>query len=438
MIDRLKQLFAPPVYEEEDRNHKSRLLNIILIAVIVLLTLLWISRLVTGVSELTSSNSLILGAVILFLVGVYIATRFRYLQFGVYALLSVTWLATTMLAWNADGVKDSAFMAYMVIILVASLLSGWRAALFVIGITIAAGWGLVYAESTGLLLAPESDPSSDIMTDYSFILGLSGVMIYLLVSNLQNALRDARQSNLDLRALSQQLEVQVSERTQALETSINISRHLTTILDQKELAAEVVKQVRSAFNYYHAQIYLFDESGQNLVMVGGTGEAGQALLAQGHKIGHGQGLVGQAATNNRVVLVPDTKAAVDWLPNPLLPETKAEIAIPIELGGQVLGVLDVQHNVTEGLTSDDAQLLQSVADQVAIALRNARTYEKAQSGAEQEAIVNRISQRIQTAMDIESVLQIAAQELGQALSTRRATVQISRITGENGRSPERN
>lgn len=439
MFDWLKRLFAPPVYEDKDTNSKARLLNTILLSTIVLLTILWFARLPTSDITDLPGNALILAGMIVFLIGAYVITRFRYLQFGTYAMIFGIWTTITLLAGNASGVKDASFMGYLVIILMASLLSGWRLAAVLTGLTVVAGWGFVYGESVGFLAIDDSIASFDIMTDYTFILGLSGVMIYLLISRLQTALQNSQQSNQELQALSQELESKVSSRTQALETSLLVSRQLTTILDQNELAAEVVNQVQSAFNYYHAQMYLFDEAGRDLLLVGGTGEAGRAMLAREHKISGGQGLVGQAAAKNQVVLVPDTAAAGDWLPNPLLPQTKAEIAVPISLGEQVLGVMDVQHDVTNGLTNDDTQLLESVAAQVAIALRNARLYGQAEQQANQETIINEIGQQIRSAANVEMVLQVAARELAQKLGTPRASIEISRdaIMG-NGRNPKRN
>jgi GAF domain-containing protein len=234
-----------------------------------------------------------------------------------------------------------------------------------------------------------------------------------------------------LRGMVNTLEQRVADRTRAIETSSEISRRLSTILDQKQLAMAVVEEVQRAFNYYHAHIYLYDEAEENLVMVGGTGEAGQLMLGQGHKIARGRGLVGRAADLNQAVLVPDTQADPNWLPNPLLPDTKSEAAVPIALGGRVSGVLDVQHNIVNGLTQQDVDLLQSIANQVAVAVQNATLFSQTQRLADREALVNAIGQKIQTASSVEGVLQVLARELGAALQAQRVLVQVGGNTADN-------
>ncbi|MCB8924432.1 MAG: GAF domain-containing protein [Ardenticatenaceae bacterium] len=229
-----------------------------------------------------------------------------------------------------------------------------------------------------------------------------------------------------LQELIGSLEQRVAVRTRALEISGSVSRQLSNILDQQELVTAVVELVKEAFDYYHAHIYLFDDKGENLVMVGGTGEAGQQMLANQHQIPAGRGLVGRAGQSGQSVLVADTAEDEAWLPNPLLPETQAEAAVPIAIGGQILGVLDVQHNIKAGLTQADVDLLEAIASQVAVGLRNANLYEAAQQQAAREARLNEINQKILRTTNVDEAMQVAVREIGRALNASQTIVHFKR------------
>lgn len=225
------------------------------------------------------------------------------------------------------------------------------------------------------------------------------------------------------------LEQRVSDRTKALATSTEVSRRLSTILDEKQLVTEVVNQVQNAFNYYHVHIYLMDDKQEKLIMAGGTGDAGKTMLSRGHFISVGKGLVGRAGEANTPILVSDTADNPDWLPNPLLPDTRAEIAVPISISDQILGVLDVQQNLVDGLKREDVDLLQSIANQAAVALQNSRTLVAAQNRASREQLIASINQKITSENTVESALQVAVREIGRALGTR---TQIKLNTPSNG------
>ncbi|MDM8520843.1 ATP-binding protein [Anaerolineales bacterium HSG6] len=179
------------------------------------------------------------------------------------------------------------------------------------------------------------------------------------------------------------LELRVLQRTQRLELVANLSERLNAILDLGYLLHELVHQVQETFNYYYVHVYLLDKENEDLIMMSGIGHVGTELKSKGHLINlHAKtSLVAKAARSGELVTASDVRITDDWLPNPLLPETLSEIAVPILVEGSVLGVLDVQANEVEALDESDANLLRSLANQVSVALRNAQLFTQSEQRA---------------------------------------------------------
>jgi GAF domain-containing protein/HAMP domain-containing protein len=180
----------------------------------------------------------------------------------------------------------------------------------------------------------------------------------------------------------------LEERTQQLGAVTILTERLNTILDFDQLLLELVHQVKDTFGYYHAQVYIIDpppskggSQERALVIAAGTGKAGQQMKAQNHRIALDAptNLVARAARRNEIVSVNNVREAPDWLPNPLLPDTYSEMAVPIVLDGQVVGVLDVQEDRIAGLDEGDANLLRALANQAAVAMRNARLFNEVET-----------------------------------------------------------
>ncbi len=199
-----------------------------------------------------------------------------------------------------------------------------------------------------------------------------------------------------VRELIDTLEQRVEERTQRLETVAALGEQLSRILDVEELSTAVVNQIRENFGYYHAHIYLLDQAEKNLVVAAGTGQAGIEMKRRRHSISVDAvtSLVAKAARTGEIVKVDNVRETEDWLPNPLLPDTYSEMAVPIILLEEVVGVLDVQQNEIAGLDESDVSLLRSLASEVAVAIRNARLFAEvetalAEARAAQEQYVQR-------------------------------------------------
>jgi putative methionine-R-sulfoxide reductase with GAF domain len=216
----------------------------------------------------------------------------------------------------------------------------------------------------------------------------------------------------------------INDRTRALEATMGISQQISTILDPQQLVKEVVELLKTAFQFYYVQIYLFNESRTDLALAGGTGDVGQTLLSQGHKINRGKGIVGMVAEMNAPILVSNVTKDPNWLPDQLLPDTRSELAVPVAIGNNILGVLDVQQNMIGGLGEEDIKLIQSVANQVAIAVQNSQSYNETKQRAEREALISSIGHKIQGATTIDEALQITLSNLGKAFSVQRASIEL--------------
>jgi len=177
-------------------------------------------------------------------------------------------------------------------------------------------------------------------------------------------------------ALIDNLEQKVHERTERLETIAMLSGHLNAILAVEPLLQELVIQLKERFNYYYTHIYIIDEQGQNLILQAGVGQIGQQLLANNHSIPltYQNSLVAKSARLGKVIFAFDVESNPNWLPNPLLPDTRSEMVVPIIMNQQVIGVLDVQSNEVGGLDDGDANLLCSLANQIAVSMNNARLF----------------------------------------------------------------
>ncbi|MDX1991443.1 MAG: GAF domain-containing protein [bacterium] len=207
----------------------------------------------------------------------------------------------------------------------------------------------------------------------------------------QHTLRDVRILNSISEQLSAaverfQLTEQTLRRARELETVARVSAATTTLLNPEELMQSVADLTKESFNLYHAHIYLVDEENAAMVLAAGAGEPGRKMKDNAHRIplARTNSLVVQAALQRKGIIANDVTINTDFLPNPLLPETKSEMAIPMIIGERLIGVLDVQADVVNRFTPEDVRIKTALADQIAVAVENARSFAEAAERAERE------------------------------------------------------
>ncbi|MBI5950732.1 MAG: GAF domain-containing protein [Chloroflexi bacterium] len=167
-------------------------------------------------------------------------------------------------------------------------------------------------------------------------------------------------------------------RARELETVAVVSTTASTTLDPDVLLQSVVDLTKERFDLYHAHIYLADESWSTLLLAAGAGEVGRQMVMNGHAIQMTaeKSLVARAMRERTALIVNDVQMESDFLANPYLPDTRAEMAVPMISGDKVIGVFDVQSNIVGNFSQEDANIYTTLALQVAVALQNARLYQE--------------------------------------------------------------
>jgi GAF domain-containing protein len=434
MYNRIRGLLAPPKLEDKTQALSASLLNT------ALLTMMSVAFLVPPLIILTTPKEsenllvLLLGWTMTVMTGVlwYMMRRGR-VELVSYLFCFSFLFVLTAVTFAFGGIRNSSTVGFTLLIIIAILLLRNRtAAIIFTSLSVFVVVAAYIAELQGIIHPqPQRSVSAVDFIIYASVFVLTGALLQFAVQNLNDALerayaseRAAADANQQLQGLNLELESRVAARTQALLTSAEISGTVATILDKGQLVNTVVKEIRDAFNYYQVNLYLLNVSGDTLELAAGAGHAGTELVMRQHKVSVDRGLVGRTVRTNQPVLAPDVMQVEFWLPNPLLPDTQSEVTVPVALGNKVLGVLDIQQNIRNSLGQNDVDLLLSISGQVAVALENARLLAEARAEAEQELLINQISQQIQRATTIEQAMQVAVREVGRAVQSPQTRVRL--------------
>jgi GAF domain-containing protein/HAMP domain-containing protein len=203
-----------------------------------------------------------------------------------------------------------------------------------------------------------------------------------------------------LRDVISSLEQRVADRTQELErrsaymeTSAEVGSAVSSILDADQLIQQVVELIRDRFGLYYVGLFLADEANEWAVLQAGTGEAGRAMLARGHRLRVGQGMIGWCVANAQARIALHAEEDIVRTTTVELPDTRSEAALPLRSRGRVLGALTIQDDKPDAFDEDSIAVLQTMADQVAVALDNAHLFTESQEALEAtRRVYSRLSQ----------------------------------------------
>jgi len=185
-----------------------------------------------------------------------------------------------------------------------------------------------------------------------------------------------------------------SHSLEELNALYRINQRLVASLDGEILMKEVVDLLQQSFHYYHVQVYLINTDQRDAILSQASGQIGEQLKAIGYSILSGEGIIGHVAYTGKPFVTNDVDKVVFFVRNPLLPNTKSELATPIMIDGEVLGVLDIQQIPPQRLTERDLQIASAVAEQLAVALQKVSLYANLQTSLQHEQTMR--SQLIQS------------------------------------------
>jgi GAF domain-containing protein len=273
---------------------------------------------------------------------------------------------------------------------------GLRRGVVALVVILATTAGMGWAFSTGLLVVPPADSSSPVgwisngivlLMVGVFIISAQSYVVPRLTETLVQSRRLANQLALErgqLEALVAQRTADLEQRSAQLQAAAQVARDAAEIRDVEELLRDVVDLVSSRFGFYHTGIFLLDRTSGAVELRAASSPGGRRMLARGHSLHLGVGLVGNVAQRGRYLIALDVDQDTDFQENPDLPNTRSEIALPLRARGELIGVLDVQSIETRAFDEEDVVVLQTLADQIAVAIYNARLFEQAQRSLEVE------------------------------------------------------
>lgn len=177
---------------------------------------------------------------------------------------------------------------------------------------------------------------------------------------------------------------QISRRASQLQTISEVAHSVSLVQNIEQLLNSIVNLISERFGFYHIGIFLLDPKGEYAVLSATNSAGGQKMLERSHRLKVGEvGIVGYAAGSGRPRIALDVGADAVFFDNPDLPETRSEMALPLLVRERVIGVLDIQSKETAAFMESDFDVFHTLADQVAIAIENARLFSETRSALEE-------------------------------------------------------
>jgi len=197
----------------------------------------------------------------------------------------------------------------------------------------------------------------------------------------------------------------IQRHMKLMKAAARAARNITTILDSYELFNRTVDIICDEFGFYYAGVFLLDERKEYAVLKAGRGEAGKAMITEGHRLAvGGNSMIGASIANKQGRIALDVGAEAFFFENPHLPKTRSEMALPLVVGDEAIGALTVQSTEEAAFHEEDIAALQTMADQLAVAIQNANLHRQAERRSRLLKAANRVGKEVTSILDLEKLL----------------------------------
>lgn len=402
MLDRLQNFLTAPVFEDDpEKTQDARTTHRVGIVLLILapFSIPFIFQLDSPIREVALGGTF--AGFFIWLYTIYLVKR-ENLTAAKVIILAINTINLFGVVYAIGGLALSTIFTTIFLLALANLLFPRRGAMYFGALLLVIAATLYILNTTNLVPKPaiENTPLSVFLLYTFTVVAVTG-MLAIASANFRRNLEivrgnefELRERNLELDQLRASLEQRVEERTMQLEKRASqleavahVARSTTSLQDPNELFAAVTRLVSERFGFYHIGIFLVDEEREYAILTAANSKGGQKMLNRQHKLKlDDNSIVGYVTSRGEPRIVLDVGSDAVYFNNPDLPDTHSEMALPLRVGGRVIGALDAQSEQTNAFKGEDIAILSTLADQIAIAIENSRLFSQARKALKESEV----------------------------------------------------
>lgn len=397
LFDQLRRFFSAPEFEgNKEKTEKARIINTALLAPLAASFTLMIGVVLTNPDP--GLMLIFLVVIQISLVGGLVALRRGRVDEAAIAVTFIIWLTLSIQSVLFSTVFNPMIPSLIIVVYMAGHLISSRAALiYAVLSTVVVGMTIVVEQYQ--MIPPV------IQTDFTKFSVQIGVAYFLMAGFIFLANRQTNETRQKLNSTTQALEdsevsrrevqlyleqtveentLQLERRNRYLEAAALVAQKAISTLDLQKMLDEIATEISQQLNFYHTGIFLLDERREWAVMRAASSEGGKRMISRNHRLAVGkQGMVGFVTSIGQPRISQDIEMDRIHSVAAELPDTRAEMTLPLKARDQIIGAIDIQDTNPNAFTSEDLSVLQTMADQIALAVENIHLFEQAQEGLEE-------------------------------------------------------